>query len=65
MKLIHLTLENGEAFYVNPDYVAAVFDSRGPYQVRATIVLSNEIHYDLAGNATEVINYILDKVSKS
>lgn len=66
-KFIHLTLTSGEAFYVNPDQIAAIFDTRtsGSYNrqpsVNATIVLANELHYDVAGTASEVINYITTK----
>lgn len=64
---ILLTLTSGEAFYVNPEHIAAIFDTRtsGSYNkapgVNATIVLANELHYDVAGTASEVINYITTK----
>lgn len=71
MRLIHLQLRNGEAFYVNPDHISAVFDTRIPQGygrselVVATLVLSNEIHYELAGRAIEIVNSIEQKVARS
>ena len=70
-KFVLLTLSNGEAFYVNPDQIAAIFDTRtsGSYNkvpgVNATVVLANELHYDVAGTAAEVLNYITNKTKEN
>lgn len=71
MKLIHLPLKNGEALYVNPEHISAIFDTRIPQgfgrsdQVVATLVLSNEIHYKLAVRAIEIVNLIEQKVART